>query len=297
MLDSNGETGGRDGRWELAHPFRLRDLASYLSNAWERTVIDFEYIGYDDVRFDLTRTIGLIVPPPAGLYVATVDPQEHARRIAELVAEVRRDALAQYPLAEIPDTETRLVVYQDGPPRAGGDPGGFVSTLFMVLVNDVAPIVGSVDAMVRVGSWVLNVYRRLATAKTLEGIDLYSDAGFHLGITPQGIRAACVADAVGRYRLDLGAVTPEAFTRDTFYGDARHPTTSMHTTVSVGTASGGQYLYVVSGAGAVIEHCHIADGTVTPLQCPARLEYLGRPAEALTAEGHELVVAGPVRVE
>lgn len=258
---------------------------------------DCKYIDYDDKRFDLTRTIGLIVPPPAGLYVATVDAQEQARRIEGLVADVQRTALAQYPLAEIPGVETRPVLYQDGPPRAGGDPAGFVSTLFMFLVNDVAPIVGSIDATYRVGTWVLDVYRTLATAKTPAGTELYSDAGFHLGITPQGIRAACLADAIDRYHLNPGSVALEAFTRDTFYGDARHPTTSMNTTVYVSTASGDHYFYVVSGTGVVIEHSHVAGGTVTSLQCPARLEYLGRPAEVLTAEGLGVIVAGRVKVE
>lgn len=260
----------------------------------ERTVSDREYIDWYDTRFDLARTIGLIVPPPSGLSSAAFDADDHMRITDALIARVQSDALARCPLPDAPTVDTRPVVYQDGPPRAGGD-GTFLPTMFMFLMNEVVPVVGSLEATYRVGKWVLDVYRTLATLETDSGAPLYSEAGSRLGITPQGIRAACLAHAIDEYHLTPDSVSLNAFTRDVFFGNAGHPTTSMNTTVYVTTRSGEHYIYVVSGNGVVVEHSHIAGDTVTPLQVPKGLEYFGLP-ELATSEASETIIAGPVEV-
>lgn len=254
-----------------------------------------EYIDWYDTRFDLSRTIGLIVPPPSGIGGAASDADDHMRMTDELVARVQSHALARYPLVDARTVDSRPFVYQDGPPRAGGD-GSFLPTMFMFLVNDVTPVVGSLGAMYQVGKWVVDVYRNFATLETDSGTSLFSEAGSRLGITPQGIKAACLAEAIDHYHLDPKSVSVRAFTRDVFFGNAVHPTTSMITTVYVTTHSGEHYIYVVSGTGVVVEHSHIAVSTVTPLQAPSALEFFGPPEAAMTSETTETIMGGPVEV-
>lgn len=256
---------------------------------------DREYIDWYDRRFDLSRTIGLIVPPPSGLGAIASDVDEHMRMTNALIARVQSDALARYPLPDAPTVDTRPFGYQDDLGRAGGD-GSFLPTMFMFLVNDVAPVVGSLDATYRVGKWVVDVYRSLATLETDSGTPLYSEAGSRLGITPQGIKTACFAEAIDHYHLNPESTKVNAFTRDVFFGNADHPTTAMNTTVYVTTDSGEHYIYVVSGKGVVVEHSHIAGDTVTPSQAPTVLEYFGLPGVAMSSEASETIIGGPVEV-
>ncbi len=257
---------------------------------------DDQYIYFGDPNWNLSRSIGLILPPPAGLGYGQAGADDPSEGLERFLSIVQAEVLAGRPLAQVCDADKRLFVYQNGPPRAGGDVAAFIPTMFMFLVNDVVPIVGSIEATYRVGKWVVDIYRRLAMAKTDLGTPLYSDGANRVGVTPEGIKSACLAQAIDEYGLDFNTTTVRAFTRDVFFGNVQHPTTTMNTTVYVHTGSEAHYIYVVSGAGVVIDHILVDSNGITPLQAPKGLEYFGLPKALASSEALQTIVAGPVEV-
>lgn len=255
------------------------------------------FANFDDPQFDFSKSVGFIVTAPSSLtstYPLTTNDIERVNQYLTQNSEWAMIEAPQVVKSHISNKDIQVLRYQDGPPRAGQDGGPLTSLI--VLINDISQIVTASSVALAVGRWVINQYRRMATQRTEYGTPYFSNAGTRLGLLPQSIRFACYENSIDRYGLDFDSTTSTAHTRDIWYGDARHPSTSMTITVQVHTKDHGTYVYLVGGQGLVLEHFLVKAEQMQMLQVPDSIENLHDPSNY--SKPHELrpLIGGSVIV-